>query len=681
MGIQNKVLAATLSAALLLSGAGCTFAPEDRKHGGGELPVITIDPESRGFAFSDGLYGTNHRFFSYGCGTWDHENQSIDKDFDALYARSGLRAIRYPGGTCANYFWWKNSIGPVEQRAPNVNAYRGNGGEVTELGLHEFLDFAQRHGQTVIWVYNAANGSAQDAAELVYYLNGRVDSEDATEAYWAGLRARNGHEVPYHVRFFELGNEFGFQSSCFSAGKGTGEGEGKSKDELYATGAELAFTQTPVGVYGDFSTAASKSDGSPNQVKMIPYGPASGEVRVFTGEATGSQSAFIPDNDVWTQVTREEMAARGPDERVYWVEDGLYIHFGDGVHGAVPAQGKSVASSYSSWHDGVRQYAEAMKEAARVCGVDIRVYACLESEAFMKAAADTHYDGIAVHPYVTSDVCGQVRPLGDWTEDLNTWHNNSMLAFDLSTALCKRIQTQLDAHPGAEDRQRDIIVTEFTNHSASGLYYGSMSNTALTMSQLFDFFDMDLAFALRHSTVDDFFGGSTRAMALYDGGPVDIYEGTRTGQFLAEPAAYAYMLLDHMTGQYHLDSEIANMPRLQLKPEEAVEITSGLTTDGQADLLRTLASVDEDGNIYLIVLNRSCDTDYTVEVNVPGYAISQADVEILWHEDIAAVNTYEAPETVTITPDTVSVNGESFAYTLPYCSMVGFRLEKAENHH
>jgi alpha-L-arabinofuranosidase len=43
----------------------------------------------------------------------------------------------------------------------------------------------------------------QDAAHEVEYFNGAADTE------WGAKRARNGHTAPYHVKYFQIGNEIG----------------------------------------------------------------------------------------------------------------------------------------------------------------------------------------------------------------------------------------------------------------------------------------------------------------------------------------------------------------------------------------------------------------------------------------------------------------------------------------
>ena len=57
----------------------------------------------------------------------------------------------------------------------------------------------------------------EDAAAEVEYANG------STETRWGALRAKNGHPAPYHVKYWQIGNEvdvsdYGNSVRAFAAG-------------------------------------------------------------------------------------------------------------------------------------------------------------------------------------------------------------------------------------------------------------------------------------------------------------------------------------------------------------------------------------------------------------------------------------------------------------------------------
>ena len=182
------------------------------------VTVIQVDPASVQRPISPLLYGTNHRYPDNGFGMWDASRAASVPAFDAVYDDIGCKAIRYPGGTMANLYEWKKAIGPVSGRA--VTKVIGDQGaasrpERISFGLDECLRWAEKHGTEVVYMYNMANGSAQDAADLVEYLNAPLGSNPNGGTAWAEVRAKNGHPEPYRLRYFEIGNEMFLRNQRF----------------------------------------------------------------------------------------------------------------------------------------------------------------------------------------------------------------------------------------------------------------------------------------------------------------------------------------------------------------------------------------------------------------------------------------------------------------------------------
>jgi len=117
-----------------------------------------------------------------------------------------LRAIkipnlRWPGGCFADYYHWKDGIGPIERRPTVVN---NNWGGVTEdngVGTHEFLELTQKLGAEPFIVGNVGSGSVQEMSEWWEYINHPGASP------MADLRRRNGRAEPWNVHFWGIGNE------------------------------------------------------------------------------------------------------------------------------------------------------------------------------------------------------------------------------------------------------------------------------------------------------------------------------------------------------------------------------------------------------------------------------------------------------------------------------------------
>ncbi len=109
--------------------------------------------------------------------------------------------LRWPGGCFADYYFWRDGIGPRDQRPSMVNTVWGGVTEDNSFGTHEFMELVQRIGTEPIVVGNVGSGTVRDMADWWEYLNHPGGSS------LADLRAANGHPDPYDVRFFGVGNE------------------------------------------------------------------------------------------------------------------------------------------------------------------------------------------------------------------------------------------------------------------------------------------------------------------------------------------------------------------------------------------------------------------------------------------------------------------------------------------
>ena len=131
------------------------------------------------------------------------DEQGFRKDVIEGLKSTGLSAVRMPGGNFVSAWNWKDSIGPKEQRKGHLDPawyqYYTN-----EVGHDEYLQWAEKVGCEPMYTINLgmANGSVQDAMDIVEYTN----HEGGT--YWSDLRKTNGHEDPYGVKTWYLGNEW-----------------------------------------------------------------------------------------------------------------------------------------------------------------------------------------------------------------------------------------------------------------------------------------------------------------------------------------------------------------------------------------------------------------------------------------------------------------------------------------
>ncbi len=123
----------------------------------------------------------------------------------------GIKSLRWPGGTLVDWFFWKDSIGPVISRGEffAFNIY-----ETPLLGLHEFLDLCEELNIEPLVQVNALD-TPENAADLVEYILGSASTVQGA------ARGANGRTTPWNVRYFEIGNE---PSENYSGGSLPGTG-------------------------------------------------------------------------------------------------------------------------------------------------------------------------------------------------------------------------------------------------------------------------------------------------------------------------------------------------------------------------------------------------------------------------------------------------------------------------
>lgn len=128
------------------------------------------------------------------------DEEGFRTDIIEALKKTGMPAIRLPGGNFVSGWDWKNSIGPKEERRtvldPAWYQYYTN-----QVGHDEYLSWAEKVGTEPMYTVNLGTGDIRDAMAIVEYTNHKDTS------YWAELRRKNGHDKPYGVKTWYLGNE------------------------------------------------------------------------------------------------------------------------------------------------------------------------------------------------------------------------------------------------------------------------------------------------------------------------------------------------------------------------------------------------------------------------------------------------------------------------------------------
>ena len=178
-------------------------------------------------------------FILHGTGSVDFDMASlIPADaYGADWPNGGLRAdlvqaladlnpsfLRFPGGCVTegsyyreNFYDWKDTVGPVEQRKENFNTwgYMQSYG----LGYYEYFMLSEAIGAEPLPVVHSGllcqmrdvmespltiaetKEYAQDLLDLIEFANGDVTTE------WGALRAEMGHPEPFNLKYLGIGNE------------------------------------------------------------------------------------------------------------------------------------------------------------------------------------------------------------------------------------------------------------------------------------------------------------------------------------------------------------------------------------------------------------------------------------------------------------------------------------------
>jgi alpha-N-arabinofuranosidase len=117
-----------------------------------------------------------------------------------LVRNLGVTIVRYPGGNFVSGYDWEDGIGPREQRPRRLElAWRSI--ETNQFGTDDFLAWTRKAGLEPMLAVNMGTRGLDAARRLVEYCNAPGGTE------WADRRRANGHEDPYGVHVWCIGNE------------------------------------------------------------------------------------------------------------------------------------------------------------------------------------------------------------------------------------------------------------------------------------------------------------------------------------------------------------------------------------------------------------------------------------------------------------------------------------------
>ena len=609
-----------------------------------DIPVITVDAYTQRGEISPYTLGSNHRHAYGGFGMYDEENDQVYPDFLEKTKEANLGVVRYPGGTIANLFTWKDTIGPREERS---NVVLGNNYESVfpYYGLDEHMRYTEEIGAKVLYMVGEAAETPQDAADLVEYMNAPNDGSNPGGGIdWAAVRAENGHPEPYDVEYYEIGNEMYVDSQMYWLSLPSVNGE-NDRAKRYALGDTVQATGSPARAKGTWTD--NVSGGEAGETFYTQYKPV----------VEGSETVYV-DGEAWTRA--DSLDTAGAADKVYTIDYASgQITFGDGETGSIPPEGAAVTVDYQHKHAGFVEYYEAMK----AIDPDIKIFSCLPF-VYSSLSSD-QCDGIVYHNYISA------------SSELTTPQEVHDEFMDISDRLVQMIDSNVaDLRNKSGSNDTIAAVTEFGTINVPHAYSADTSevgrdearNLSRALSFAVTFFGSAKAESLIHIhqgfTAFSFGGGPGLPNAGYVYNSLYAPYPDDPTQFVESGTARAYKVIGDNIGDTVRNSYIENNPATgEYKTYEALQVLA--------------TQADENGDLYLLAVNRDAENDITAAVNLLGYTISgPARIQTLNGADITACNTPENPDAISIseTDASLGVGGGSFSYTFPAHSLVAIKL-------
>lgn len=608
--------------------------------------VQTIEPDS--------IFGINHRYAFNGYGTFDSKEMKMKDEFTKLYEQAGFGSIRYPGGTISNLFNWKTTLGDKKDRKKQIHGFynnEGQGGIEPNFGIKEIADFADQVGSEIVYVYSLGRGNAQDAADLVEFLNAKVGTNPNGGIDWAEVRAKNGHKEPYNVRYFEIGNEmqqaWGGSDGTASQGYWTTYVNGDAgAEKAYTEGGQAKFVQKYAVDEENWNKKASQSDGKPNLVRYLRYANQNPGKLVDGKIVEDPEYKAVNDGvkvyvgtdgnlDEWTVVSNFENSKATDKHCVVDYSTGR-ITFGDGKKGMIPPAGKNIYATYTVDREGFIDVSKAIKQTTEKINeiektnYKSNVYTSFESHGFInrmnELGANEWYDGMTIHPY-SGSVSGGTNAEAFYDDAMKKAENVGI----------QKVREYVERLP----KGKVPVISEYGIFRNTESQVRSQTHALYIAKVIMEYVKLGSPYIQKHCLSDwyssgaDSLGPTQQAViqvVAQDGGDKKTGEGNFA--FFSTPSAHVFQMLNVGFGENVVEATF----------EKDSTMSNGVKT------LSSLASVDEKGNMYVALVNVDREKDQNVMLDVKGVDVSGRDIEIqrLESDKITDENTLEAPDKVSV---------------------------------
>lgn len=127
--------------------------------------------------------------------------KGMRKDIVEALKKLQIPVLRWPGGCFADEYHWMDGVGPKESRKKMINTHWGGVMEDNSFGTEEYMELCRQLGCKTYVNGNVGSGTVREMSEWVEYMTLEGVSP------MADLRKNNGHEEPYRLDYFGVGNE------------------------------------------------------------------------------------------------------------------------------------------------------------------------------------------------------------------------------------------------------------------------------------------------------------------------------------------------------------------------------------------------------------------------------------------------------------------------------------------
>lgn len=624
------------------------------------LPLITIKLADTGSEISPDLFGAIINWTRNAEGGVDPTTGKAYEAFVEAIRETGVTSLRYGGGTIsATCFMWKRAIGPLDRRPMNRSRDR-KPGQPSTFGPDEIGDLIERLGIKGCMTMNFSRDTLQSNADYLAYMTLPANDQDVEDTndpqYWANLRAKNGHPEPYNFNIWDVGNEedmftrwrAGKNITTVSINKHSTSVDDDAVNLYLFGGQTLISNEATIG-YADMDTASGISRGTAHQTFYVQYPPV----------VDDSQTVYV-DGIAWTEVA--ELSTAGPRDRVYTFDNTAgEITFGNGIQGMIPANNSKITSTYTCAHDGYVQYYKKLK----AINPHIDLGNQLGSVKVPEAMGTVYpYDSLDFHPLIS----------GFPSNNLSECEYSKQLYFaginqvnDILQPLKDAILTYSGLQPQLVNKAYGHGQRNMSSESApdSHLY---LVEGLMQANELIAYQNMGLKVAHRFLLNDTPYNPDTDdAPTARRFNAMIISDGTNPNYVLT-PSGLSMAIMSKLGGKTQVGCNVASNP--------IVTCSDGRTYGS----LNTIAAMDSNGNVDLIVVNWNLDNDsgdVAANISIPDFMHRTiALVTTMNGPSYTSKNTLTEPYGVTNTTTNVSVGTGDFSYTFPAHSITRIHLTK-----